>query len=80
MITRLLLLTLAITGVAGVAYAQSTSTTLSPSMALAGGQRHNVAITDEYGFHYDGKGDRLDAAGHIIAPPHTPPGARVLQH
>lgn len=89
MITRLFLLTLAITGVAGVAYAQSMDTTASPSMAPetttqamepAGGQRHNVAITDEYGFHYDSQGDRLDAAGHIIAPPHTPSGARALQN
>ena len=43
------------------------------------GVTHPVAMTDEYGFKYDAKGDRLDARGHIIAPPVTPPGGRALK-
>ena len=31
---------------------------------------HRVAITDEYGFKYDARGDRLDARGNVISP-HT---------
>jgi hypothetical protein len=42
--------------------------------------RHQVAITDEYGFKYDSRGDRLDANGYIIPPPRTLPGARVIQN
>lgn len=42
-------------------------------------RHHKVAFTDEYGFRYDNRGDRLNAAGCVIAPPHTPPGARAIQ-
>ena len=97
MLIRQFLLTLAMMGVASIAYAQSTGMPAGPSrapestthqtmthreinqaMAPIGGQRYKVAITDEYGFHYDSRGDRLNAAGHVIAPPDTLPGARVL--
>jgi hypothetical protein len=37
-------------------------------MAPNGRRRHRVAITDEYGFHYDSRGDRLDARGYVISP------------
>jgi hypothetical protein len=43
-------------------------------------ERHQVAITDEYGFRYNAQGDRLDASGHIIAPPVTPPGVAAIQN
>ncbi len=85
MLTRLFLLTFAMMGVASIAHAQSTTSQtmthreVSQAMAPIGGQRNKVAITDEYGFHYDSGGDRLDAAGHVIAPPYTHPGARVLR-
>jgi hypothetical protein len=39
---------------------------------------HAVAITDEYGFHYDGMGNRLNASGCVIAPPQTPTGGRAI--
>jgi hypothetical protein len=32
--------------------------------------RHRMAITDEYGFRYDSRGDRIDANGNVISP-HT---------
>lgn len=32
---------------------------------------HRVAMTDEYGFKYDARGDRLNARGYVISP-HTP--------
>jgi hypothetical protein len=42
--------------------------------------RHfRVAIVDEYGFRYDARGDRLNAQGCIIPPPHTPPGGHAIQ-
>jgi hypothetical protein len=91
MFTRLFIMTLTVTGVATVAWAQPASTTpaagatqppmshreINQAMAPVG-PRHKVAIVDEYGLHYDSRGDRLDAAGHLIAPPHTLPGARTL--
>ena len=98
MLARLSLLTLAMTAIAGVAYAaQPTNPPISPSkapttqqamthhevsqaMAPAHGQRHKVAITDEYGFHYDSAGNRLNSAGYVVAPPHTPRGAAVIQN
>lgn len=86
MLTRLSLLTLAMTGIASVAYAQSMASPAEPaqpqmSQAMPSGSgRHSVAITDEYGFHYDSMGNRLNAAGHVIAPPHTPSGARIIQN
>jgi len=39
-----------------------------------------VVITDEYGFRYDAWGNRLNAAGHVIAVPRTLPGATVIQN
>ena len=40
---------------------------------------HEATIKDEYGFRYDSRGDRLDASGHVIAPPVTPPGTPALR-
>ncbi len=94
MITRLSFLTLAMVGIAGIAHAQSTSAPAysspgSATMQSNGNERYQammgdespnaVALTDEYGFKYNSRGDRLDARGHIIAPPVTPPGARALK-
>ena len=84
---RLIVLTLSVvTGLAGVANAQS----YDPGMTR--GERreerreernmnssHEATIKDEYGFRYDSKGDRLDAGGHVIAPPVTPPGTPALR-
>jgi hypothetical protein len=76
----------ALVGLAGVANAQS----YDPGMTR--GERredrreerymnssHEATIKDEYGFRYDSRGDRLDASGHVIAPPVTPPGAPALR-
>ena len=94
MITRLSFLTLAMVGVAGLAHAQMNSaatysTGSAPMMQSAPSDRYQavmgdegtnaVAITDEYGFKYNSRGDRLDSRGHIIAPPVTLPGARALK-
>jgi hypothetical protein len=68
--TRIIVLALALVGVTGVAYAQ-------PAHECS---RHKVALTDEYGFRYDAQGDRLNGAGCIIPPPHTKPGAHVIQN
>jgi hypothetical protein len=76
----------AIAGLAGVANAQS----YDPGMTSGErreerreerymNSRHEVAIKDEYGFRYDSRGDRLDASGHVIAPPVTPPGTPALR-
>jgi hypothetical protein len=84
---RLIVLTLSVvTGLAGVANAQS----YDPGMTR--GERreerreernmnssHEATIKDEYGFRYDSRGDRLDASGHVIAPPVTPPGTPALR-
>jgi hypothetical protein len=90
MTTRLAFLTLALLGVAGLAQAQTTGSGVAYPNAptedriqqamgegLCG---HRVAMTDEYGFRYDGRGDRLNARGCVIAPPVTPPGARAIQN
>jgi len=88
MFVRLSLLTLTLVGVAGMAgVADAATMTQSAPMAPivdnssppASG-KHKVAFTDEYGFRYDRWGNRLDSAGHVIAPPHTLPGARVIQN
>jgi hypothetical protein len=85
---RLIAVTLAaIAGLASVANAQSY---YDPDMTR--GERrqyqreerymnsaHETAITDEYGFRYDSRGDRLDASGHVMPPPVTPPGAPALR-
>ena len=34
---------------------------------------HDEAFRDEYGFRYDARGDRIDAAGHRISPHTTTP-------
>lgn len=83
--TRLTLLTLALIGVAGLAQAQQAMRSDYNEQATApttypDRMRHETAITDEYGFHYDSRGDRLNAQGHVIAPPQTQPGARVIQN
>jgi hypothetical protein len=84
---RLIVIALAaVSGLAGVANAQ----TYDPGMTR--GERredrreerymnssHEATIKDEYGFRYDAKGDRLDAGGHVIAPPVTPPGTPALR-
>ena len=84
---RLALLTAAFVGMTSVAYAQSpTTSTPSPYYPEQAQQYqsdrgcgHQVAITDEYGFKYDGMGDRLNARGCVIRPPHTPPGGRAIK-
>ena len=45
----------------------SRSVTASPARD---GVQHGTAFKDEYGFRYDERGDRIDAAGHRISP-HT---------
>jgi hypothetical protein len=87
MFTRLTVVsTLVLAGLAGLANAQTNGPMVareetSPSQPMMqehqGRERHQVAITDEYGFKYDSRGDRLDANGHVIDPPHTLPGAAV---
>ena len=88
MTMRFAFLTLALMGAAGLAHAQSMGTPAAPApseqeqmhhmQAMAPGDcQRSVAITDEYGFRYDGKGERLNAQGCVIAPPHTLPGAGV---
>jgi hypothetical protein len=90
MFTRLSFLTLALVGVAGIAHAQYTNNAPRTQAMPAGGNdryqammgddaTYPVAITDEYGFRYNARGDRLNARGHIIPPPVTPPGARALK-
>jgi hypothetical protein len=86
MTTRLAFLTLALIGAAGLAHAQSMGSSAYPAQndtqqAMgAGGCGHQSAITDEYGFKYDARGDRLNAQGCVIAPPVTPLGARAIQN
>ncbi len=82
-----IVLSLALVGVAGVANAQS----YEPGTDQAGphremmreehrlNDRHPVASKDEYGFRYDAQGNRLDAGGHVMAPPVTPPGTPALR-
>ena len=85
MFMRLSLLTLTLIGVGGVANA-ATMTQATPPMGQIVDMRsppagkHKVAFTDEYGFRYDRWGNRLDSVGQVIAPPHTMPGARVIQN
>ncbi len=83
---RLAFLTLALLGVGGLAQAQTTMGS-SPTYPAqrdtqqamgAGSCGHQSSITDEYGFHYDSRGDRLNAKGCVIAPPVTPPGGRAI--
>lgn len=76
----------AIAGLAGVANAQSYDSGMTPGERREDRREerymnspHEVAIKDEYGFRYDSRGDRLDASGHVIAPPVTPPGTPALR-
>jgi len=91
MLKRMAILTIALIGVAGMAQAQSMSTAPVPLPAAKAGQSHEMqamartcsepkmaAMKDEYGFRYDSRGDRLNAHGCVIAPPHMIPGAKVL--
>ena len=93
MTTRLAFLSLALVGIAGLAHAQSMGSSsaqpMPPTSAYPmheqqamgeGGCGHQSAITDEYGFKYDSRGNRLNAQGCVIAPPVTPPGARAIQN
>jgi hypothetical protein len=82
---RLALFTAALIGMAGIAQAQSAGTLTSTPYDQAQQYRsgmscgHQVAITDEYGFKYDSMGDRLNAQGCVMPPPHTPPGAKAIK-
>jgi hypothetical protein len=85
MLARLSALTLAMIGMVGTANAVTVTwppVNLQPvvdhGMPPAG--PHKVAFTDEYGFRYDKWGNRLDARGHVVAPPHSRPGATVIQN
>lgn len=88
MFMRLSLMTLTLIGVAGMAGMANAATMSQPSAPMAPivdnssppAGKHKVAFTDEYGFHYDRWGNRLNGAGHVIAPPHTLPGAHVIQN
>jgi hypothetical protein len=49
---------------------QQAAAPMNEEIGAGGRMRHRVAITDEYGFHYDSRGDRLNAQGYVISP-HT---------
>jgi len=38
-----------------------------------GSVQHDAAFKDEYGFHYDARGNRIDASGRTISPHTTTP-------
>jgi hypothetical protein len=84
---RLIVLTFAaIAGLASVANAQSYDNGMTRDERRADRREerymntpHEVAIKDEYGFRYDSRGDRLDASGHVMPPPVTPPGTPALR-
>jgi hypothetical protein len=72
-----LLAALVVGSTVGIAQAQLFRADDSTSRSCV---RHfKVAMTDEYGFRYDSRGDRLNARGCVIPPPHTPPGARAYR-
>lgn len=87
---RLSLFALALVGAAGAANAQMNDQTngqspMQEQPIVDNGSPpargpHKVAFTDEYGFRYDSWGNRLNRAGYVIAPPHTPRGAAVIQN
>lgn len=54
----------------GLQPSSSQSQTVSP---WRGNEQHGTAFKDEYGFRYDARGDRIDAAGHKISPSTTTP-------
>jgi hypothetical protein len=84
---KLIALSFALAGVAGVAQAQSydrsydragpRQETMREEPRL--NDRHPVAFKDEYGFRYDAQGDRLDGSGRVMPPPVTPPGTPALR-
>jgi hypothetical protein len=85
MFMRLSVLALTLIGVAGVANAATMTQATPPRSQMVDMRspppgRHKVALTDEYGFRYDRWGNRLNSAGYVIAPPHTLPGAHVIQN
>jgi len=51
-------------------YNQQAAAPMESQMGCRAPGPHQVAITDEYGFTYDGCGDRLNARGNVISP-HT---------
>ncbi|SJZ40162.1 hypothetical protein SAMN02745126_00888 [Enhydrobacter aerosaccus] len=54
----------------GQGYRQQATAPMDSQASCGGPGRHQVAITDEYGFKYDSCGNRLNAQGHSMAP-HT---------
>jgi hypothetical protein len=66
-------LVLAAMGVAGVVQAQT-----GPGQQPAGQTRTGPdgSFSDECGFRYNSRGDRIDAQGRVLPPPMTPPGGR----
>ena len=84
---RLIVLTFAaVAGLASVANAQTYDSGMTRGERRADireehrmNEQHPVAFKDEYGFRYDAQGDRLDASGHVTAPPVTPPGTPALR-
>ena len=84
---RLIVLTFAaVAGLASVANAQSYDTGMTPGERREDRREerymnssHEATIKDEYGFRYDSRGDRLDARGHVMPPPVTPPGTPALR-
>ena len=42
-------------------------------MESSSGCGHSVTMRDEYGFRYDGRGDRINRAGCVISPKSTKP-------
>ena len=51
-------------------YNQQAAAPMESQMGCGAPGPHQVAITDEYGFKYDGCGDQLNARGNVISP-HT---------
>lgn len=80
--TRTILIAATLAGVASVVaggvLAQPVGNA-SPKAPATCARHHYVSLVDEYGFRYDRVGNRLDAQGCVIQPPHTLPGAKVAQ-
>jgi hypothetical protein len=49
-------------------YNQQAAAPMESQMGCSGPGPHSVAITDEYGFKYDGCGNRLNGKGQVISP------------
>jgi hypothetical protein len=76
-------LALAAMGVAGAVEAQTSGQYQSGQMQNPPFQAQTPVPTapdgsfrDECGFRYNGRGDRIDARGRVLAPPMTPPNGR----